>query len=134
MIVETALTPRQQRAIVALLTEDSQEAAATAAKVGVRTLRRWQDEPAFAGALTREATRRLRRMTVVLCRHSEEAVRSLGRMADGTLPPNSARVRACIAIAELGARAIELEDHGARLDAIETRLAQLGAKTGGPLQ
>jgi hypothetical protein len=40
--------PSQERALVALLAEPSITAAARAAKVGERTLRRWIVQPAFA--------------------------------------------------------------------------------------
>ena len=45
------LTPRQRRAIAALLTERDIKAASLAGKVGYRTLLRWLDDPDFRAAL-----------------------------------------------------------------------------------
>ncbi len=45
-----ALTPPQERAIIALLNEQTVGRAAAAAKVGQRTLYRWLREPEFSRA------------------------------------------------------------------------------------
>jgi hypothetical protein len=46
------LTPRQRRAIAALLSSRDVKAAALAAKVGARTLYRWLDDQSFRNALS----------------------------------------------------------------------------------
>jgi uncharacterized coiled-coil protein SlyX len=47
------LSPKQRRAIAALISERSTIAAAEAAKVGERTLRRWLADPGFNAALAK---------------------------------------------------------------------------------
>jgi hypothetical protein len=126
------VTPHEARFIAAAIAHETQEEAAASLRCHVRTYQRTIARPHVQAALALEATRRLRRMTVVLARHAEAALHSLGRMASGALPATSARVRACIAVAELGTKAIEIEDYGARLDAIEGELAR--RKSTGELQ
>ncbi len=50
------LTHKQDKALIALLTEPTITAAAKKAGIGERTLYRWLDDPLFAGAL-RQARR-----------------------------------------------------------------------------
>lgn len=127
---QTSLTPREVRIIAAAIAHERQEDAAAAVRVHLRTFQRTLGRPHVQEALAAEAIRRLRRVTVSLARHAEQAVADLGRMATGAIAATSARVRACIAVADLSARAIELEDHGRRLDALEAELATR-APTGG---
>jgi len=119
VIASEPLTQRQHRAIAALLTEDTQEAAARSARVGVRTLRRWMDVPAFGAELARQRDRLVGAATLRLARASDRAATALDRMADGAAPPNSARVAACKAILEGAIALIEFTSMSDRVAALE---------------
>jgi hypothetical protein len=111
--------PKQQAAILALLTSRSVEEAATTANVPPRTLHRWLKEPAFDAAY-REAKRAAFSQAIArLHQMSGAAALTLGKvMADPQTPP-STKVRAADSILNHTAKAIELEDLEARIAALE---------------
>lgn len=123
MTLEPNLTPREARVVKALLVHALGETAAKAAGVGLRTLRRYVARPHVREALRRGALERLHGTTAALARHCEGAADDLGKMATGALEPNAGRVRACVAVLELAARAIEIEDLAARIDELERTAA-----------
>lgn len=128
MTAETALTPPQQRAIEALLTHETQQDAAKAARVGQRSIRRWLTQEPFRAALARQRTRLLEEAGTVLARGASRAANSLVRMAGGELPPSSARVQAARAVLDLALRAAELDDVLKRLAELEALAEQAKAR------
>jgi hypothetical protein len=117
------VAPKQQAAILALLTSRSIEEATGTAHVPARTLHRWLKEPAFDAAY-REAKRAAFSQAIArLHQMSGAAALTLGKvMADPKTPP-STKVRAADSILNHTARAIELED-------IEARVAELERAAG----
>src|SRR2546426_9267878 len=100
------LTPRQRRAVVALLTQPTTEAAARAAHVGRTAIYEWLRDPIFSTAL--EAARQeqtveaLNYLRATLLR----AVQKLDRLL-GSQNENVARL-AAVTLLEHGLKAMEL--------------------------
>lgn len=122
------LTPKQQRAIAALLTARDVADAAQAAGVGYRTLRGWLKQPAFVAELD-EAQRQalsatIRRLTSL----SMGATVVLARvMADNEATP-AARIRAADIVLSRLMSLKELIDVEQRLAAVEATLAERQGK------
>ncbi len=115
------LTARQQKAILALLTEDGVADAAREAGVKLATLWRWQKEPAFLAALLsarREAFDAATTRIAGACADAAEALRSVAADAQA---PATARVSAARAILDHAGKALELHDLAGRLEALEKR-------------
>ena len=112
------LSPKQEAAIQALLTNQGVDSAARALGVAPRTLYRWLNEPEFEAAY-RKARRAAFGQTIArLQQGSTAAATLLLKMVVDAQAPASTRVRAADIILDKAAKAIELED-------IETRLAEL---------
>ena len=77
------LTPRQRRAIAALLSERDIKAAAEAAKVGYRTLLRWLDDPDFRAALVQAERDLVDGTTRRLVAGQDKALDVLDNVMDG---------------------------------------------------
>lgn len=119
------LTPKQERAILALLSEDTAKAAAEACGVNEATLWRWLQLPAFR-ARYREARRQAVEATFAhLQRSGERASKVLLEIAESADAPASARVAAARAIIEQGVRGVEVLDIVERIEALE-RLLPVG--------
>lgn len=113
------LTPKQRRAIEALLTSGNVSEAAESAKVSRETIYQWMKKPVFRMALqegTQEALERLSRSLVSL---GDKAVKTLRDALDDGSSNASVRVRAAdlviskvIQIREL----IDLEERVSRLE------------------
>lgn len=134
MIRSDGLTPRQHRAIGALLEHDTQEAAATAAGVGVRTLRRWQGDAGFTAELARQRDRLVGAAALRLARGMDAAAAALVAMASGNAPPSSARVQAAKAVLEAAVVLAEFSSMESRVSELERawHLANPGAFRGPP--
>lgn len=124
----STLTPREQAVVAAALANDRQTDAAAAARVSLRTFQRIAARPQVAAAIQAETMQRLRRMSVALGRHAERAAETLGRMANGELPPTLPRVAACRAVCEFAMRALEVEHIEARLAEIEGAISNAPAQ------
>jgi len=113
---------RQERAILALLSERSIEAAAKTADVSDVTIWRWMKTPEFCSKL-RDARR-----TVVegaighLQQAAVEAVETLRRSLTCGTP--SVEVRAATVILDQAIRAVELFDLAERVEHLEARLGE----------
>lgn len=115
----SALSRRQEQAIVALLSAPTVAAAAQLAHVGEASLFRWMASPGFRAALM--AARRSAVSVAVsrLQQASGEAVSVLtGIMLDEGVQP-SARVIAAKAVLAMALHAVEIEDLAARIEALE---------------
>ncbi len=119
MATVDGLTPKQHKALAALLSEPTVTAAAANVGIGERTLHTWLHEPTFADAYTA-----LRHDAVALAvgrlQHATgSAVDALVDVLD-TLPPAPAAVRVSAAkvVLEYALRFRELDE-------LETRIAQL---------
>jgi hypothetical protein len=115
------LTPKQIKALTALLGGHSIEAAAAEAKVTPVTLHRWLNTADFRAAqqagrreLAQQALAQLQSIT----RAAVSVIAEL--LADREKPP-SVRLRAAQIVLEASVKWIELEDFEARLAALERR-------------
>ena len=110
---------KMEHAIVALLTQRTQEEAARVAGVGIATLLRWQKLPEFQTAY-REAKRATFSQSIArLHQMSSAAVSTLGKIMVDANAPASTRVRAADSILNHTTKAIEIEDIAARVAALE---------------
>ena len=110
------LNDRQRRAIEALLTERTIQAAAARAEIGERTLRRWLDDPAFRAAYT-DASRQLLAEAVGRLRAvAGEAVETLrAALSDGL---TSNRIRAATVLLDIAVK-VEVDDLAQRVAELE---------------
>jgi hypothetical protein len=110
------LTAAQYRALTVLLTGGTAEAAAEAAGVSGRTLRRWQLSAEFADAMRSEARESFRQAHTQLLAAGLEAVAAL-RQALRTGSP-AGKIRAARTLLELGLKVAE-DDFDERLERLE---------------
>jgi hypothetical protein len=120
------LTPQQERAILALLSEHSVPKAARAAGVKERTIYRWLSDRDFGNAYRRCRREAFGQAVALTQRYAPLAVNTLARvMSDTTAPPGS-RVSAANAIMRFGREGIELDDLAARVESIESTISVNG--------
>ena len=118
------LTPQQQKACLALLTEPTIAAAASKAGVGERSLYRWLDRDDFAAAYREARRKALGQAIARLQQLSSGAVAVLASIAGNAALPTGARVAAASKILDTAIKAVELEDLEARIAALEQQYAQ----------
>ena len=113
------LKPKQEEAILALLTNPSVEHAARAAKIGPRTLYRWQQDPEFDRAYRKARRDAFGQGTARLQQASGAAVSTVLKIMVDQHAPASTKLRAAELVLTHGAKAIELEDVEARVSELE---------------
>ena len=113
------LTPKQEEAILALLTTPNVEQAARAVKIGPRTLYRWQQELEFDKAYRKARRDAFGQGTARLQQASGAAVSSILKIMVDPHAPASTKLRAADLVLTHGAKAIELEDVEARVSELE---------------
>ena len=118
------MTPKQQKALLALLTSPTREKAAAAAGITSKTLRSYLMDPAFQAeykkafsGLVEEATRQAQRSIAPALSTLREIVEDVGENAQ-------ARISAARSILEYGLRLTETADILARLDELETAMGE----------
>ncbi len=113
------LTPKQRRAVDALLTTGDVAAAAQEVNVSKATLYRWLKEPVFHQAVRQAEARALDDLSRLLVRLGRTAVATLAKaMSDPTVPPAS-RVRAADAALGRLLQLRELATLEGRINALE---------------
>jgi hypothetical protein len=118
----TKLGRKKEAAILALLTSRTVEEAARVARVGTRTLYRWMKEREFDAAYREAKRAAFSQSTARLHQMATAAVTTLGKvMVDPNTPP-ATKVRAADSVLKHTAKAIELEDLGARVSDLERAL------------
>ena len=127
--VEEKLSPKQEKALVALLDCGEIQQAAARAEVSDVTLWRWLQQAEFQRRY-REARRQLVETAVAqLQGDCTTAARVLREVAEDTAAPASARVAAAKAILEQSIAAVQLTDLQAEVEEIKQVLAEAeGAK------
>jgi transposase-like protein len=113
------LGPKQEAAVLALLSSRNVEEAARVVGVTSKTLYRWMKEPAFDAAY-REAKRAAFSQSIArLHQMTTAAVTTIGKvMLDSSTPP-ATKVRAADSILNHMTKAIEIEDIEARVSELE---------------
>lgn len=119
------LTARQSRALVALLTASDVPSAAKSAGVAPQTLFRWlRESPDFKTAY-RDARREVVSQAVSqISAGAGAAVGTLRAVCDDGDAPAGARVSAAKTLLDLAFRGVELDDLSARVESLETDLAE----------
>ncbi len=113
------LTPKQRKAVDALLTTGDVAAAAQEVRISKATLYRWLKEPVFHQAVRQAEARALDDLSRLLVRLGRTAVATLAKaMSDPTVPPAS-RVRAADAALSRLLQLRELATLEARITALE---------------
>ena len=117
------LTPKQEAAILALMTNQGVDNAARAVGITPRTLYRWLNEPQFDKAYRKARRASFGQGTARLQQAAGAAVTSVLKIMVDPNAAASTRLRAADLVLTHGARAIELEDIEARVSELE-RAAQ----------
>ena len=114
-----ALSPKQEKAILALLQEPTIAKAAKAAQVVDRTIHRWLSDDTF-GKAYRKARREAFGHAIALTQHyAPLAVITLATLMADKSTPAHARVSAASTLLKFGREGIELDDLAARVEALE---------------
>ncbi len=119
---EENLTPKQERALVALLDCGETKRAAEVAGVGEVTLWRWLQLPAFQSRYRRARRQLVETAIAQLQSDCTIAVRVLREVAEDKQAPASSRVAAAKTILEQSIGAIELMDLQERVEMLEKML------------
>lgn len=122
------LTPRQERAIAALLVESDIKAAAHSARVGYRTLREWLDNPVFVGELRKAQRTALDAAIRTLSGASGDAVRALVLAMTDEYTDSPARARAANMLLQRLPQLAQFVDLEERVSALEEQLLKGGAR------
>jgi hypothetical protein len=109
---------------VALLNEQTVGRAATAARVGERTLYRWLDKPAFARAYRKARREAFGQAIALTQRYAPVAVNTLVQIMMDDAAPASSKVAAATTLLRFGREGIELDDLAARVEALEEAAPQ----------
>jgi transposase-like protein len=113
------LTPKQEQAMLALLTNQGVDNAARAVGIAPRTLYRWMNEPLFDKAYRKARRDAFGQGTARLQQASGAAVSTVLKIMVDQHAPASTKLRAAELVLTHGAKAIELEDVEARVSELE---------------
>lgn len=119
------LTPKQQRAIDALLSEPTTKAAAQTALCAEITLHRWLKKPSFQSALKAARAELLEATRTALQSAGKDAVETLKQVMNDTGAKGSERVSAAKAVLEIGLKVQEVFNMGERFKLLEDKLKAL---------
>jgi hypothetical protein len=121
----SGLTPKQEKAISALLTEPTILLAADKVGSSEATIHRWLRDEAFNKAY-KEARRALISQTISsLQQTTNQAVNTLREVMGNVEAPASSRVQASRTILEMAFKAYEMEDLAARVEELEAYIAEV---------
>lgn len=114
------LSPRAEKVIAALLSEQSIEDAAHISGIGARTIHRWlREDDAFQYAYRRARRKVVEQAQAQIQKATGRAVATLLAVMDDELAPPGAKVSAARTILEHAIRAVEIDDLTARIEALE---------------
>src|ERR1700739_1605886 len=120
-MIRAGKTRLSEKAINALLSENTIEKAAKKANISKRTLLRWMAEPEFRAAYAQAKADILKMASAVLTRNSAKAARVLAESFSSKKGKanQSARVRAAMGSIRLAHEAFELENLEERIRKLE---------------
>ena len=123
-----ALSPKQEKAILALLQEPTIAKAAASAGVSNRSVVRWLTQDDFSRAY-RKARREAFSQAIGLTQHyAPLAVNTLATIMADKTAPSHARVTAASTLLKFGREGIELDDLAARVEALEDTAASASSQ------
>lgn len=120
---DSKLTPIQERAIIALLSNSTMKRAALSVGVDETTLWRWLQDKDFHAAYMKARRDTVSRAIARLQQASTEAVNTLREVMKDKTAKGSERVSAAKAVLEFSIKAVEIEDMAERLAQVEAILA-----------
>lgn len=127
MEVETPnLTPKQEKAIMALLAEPTIKQAAETAGIGETTLHRWLNEEDFSKAYKTARKNALGQTISRLQQVTTEAVDTLKDIMANKESPASSRVTAARTVLEMAFKAFEVDDLTEQLEELEQYIKEQG--------
>ena len=119
------MTAKQKKALAALLTAPTIDAAAQAAGIGYTTLRRWlKDDEAFRREYERELAGLVTDAAAKAKQSMAPALSVLREIVEDEYGPAAVRVSAARSLLEYGLKLTEITDVIARLDALERNLEE----------
>lgn len=116
---DSAITSKQEKAIIALLSEPTMADAANATGISEVTLWRWLQDESFRLLYMQARRAAVQRAIARMQSATSEAVETLRAVMKDESAKGSERVSAAKAIIEFAYKGIDLEDFAARLSAIE---------------
>jgi len=119
MTENSRLSARQQKAILALLTEPNIREAARAVKVGERTLYTWLKEPTFCDAYREARAAAVSQAIARLQQVSRQAVDTLNTVMTAPDTPAPAKVAAAKTVLDMAVRGTEVAELQRRLEVLE---------------
>jgi len=123
-ITESRLSPKQEKAVVALVSHPTIKEAAAQAGVNETTLWRWLQKEEFRAAY-KEARRTAVQQAIARAQvNTSEAMKVLREVMEDKAQLGSTRVSAAKAVMDYAIKGVEMEDHEQRLKAIEAALAE----------
>src|ERR1017187_214063 len=125
----TKLKPKQEEAIIALLSSRTVEDAARAVKITPRTLYRWLNEPGFAAAYRQARRTAFAQCTARLQQASNAAASVLLRVMTDAATPAAVKVRASDSVLHHAEKASEIEDIEARVAELERAVARVSRQS-----
>ena len=117
--INGTLTARHERAIIALLNEQTIGKAATTAGVSERTLYRWLDDPGFSRAYRKARREAFGQAIALTQRYAPLAVNTLAKIMTDQDAPAHAKASAATTLLRFGREGLELDDLAARIEALE---------------
>src|SRR5690242_10499631 len=119
------LSPKQSKAITALLEEPTMKKAAAAAGINEATLWRWLQTPAFRKAYAEARRKVVQQGMARIQRYTSEAASVLYQIMNDIDKPPYTRVAAANSIIDNAGKATELDDYHERIAEIERQLDDL---------
>ena len=119
----STLTPKQERAVIALLEQPTIEDAAKSVNVGKTTLWRWLQDEEFHAAYMKARRETVKHSIARLQKHTSEAADTLHEIMTNKSANDFARVGAAKAILDYSIKAVEIEDLAQRVEELEAVMA-----------
>ncbi|MBS0195986.1 MAG: hypothetical protein JSR77_04435 [Planctomycetes bacterium] len=116
---EANLTPRQERAIAALIAEPTHVMAAEKANVPLRTLKDWLHRPDFKAAFQKARRETFTQAMSMATRYAPMALQTLLKISSDPSAPHAARVSASTAVLKFGRESMELDHLAERIEHLE---------------
>ncbi len=115
------LAPKQEQAIVALLSEPTLAKAAESVGVAPKTMHRWLDDPDFLTAYRKARREAFSHAISLTHQYAPLAVQALARIMVNEQAPTASRVSAAAAILKFSRESIEIDELSQRIEAVERK-------------
>ena len=116
------INKNKERALAALVSCPTQEAAAARAGISSRTLRNYMKDPEFAEEYRKRNSQLVTAATLQIQRSLAPAINTLREIAEDSSANMTARIQAARGLLEYGIRLSELGDVYARIEALEAAI------------